>query len=79
MTTDDKEPTKFICDGNCRMFQGFHICSHVVAAAHHNEQLELFLQYKPSALIVSQLFPSKVYRRVQEEREEYQSESVQRR
>ena len=45
VTTDDKQPAKYICDGNCPMFRGFGICAHVVAAAHHNRQLELFVQW----------------------------------
>ena len=45
VTTDDKEPAKYICDGNCPIFHGFSICAHVVAAAHHNRQLELFIQW----------------------------------
>ena len=27
------------------MFRGFGICAHVVATAHHNRQLELFVQW----------------------------------
>ena len=45
VTTDDKEPAKYICDGNCPMFQGFGICAHIVAAAHHNRQLQLFVEW----------------------------------
>ena len=33
----------FCCDKNCKIFKGFSICSHVVATAQVNSQLETFL------------------------------------
>lgn len=44
-TTDDEEPGKYGYDENFLMFQGFGICVHGVAEAHHTRQLELFVQW----------------------------------
>lgn len=33
----------YVCDKNCQMFKGFSICSHVIATAHTNGDLKVFL------------------------------------
>ena len=33
----------YVCDKNCQMFKGFSICSHIVATAHTNGDLKVFL------------------------------------
>ena len=33
----------YMCDKNCQMFKGFSICSHIVATAHTNGDLKVFL------------------------------------
>ena len=43
VTRNPKRMNIFCCDKNCQMFKGFSICSHVVATAHVNGQLEMFL------------------------------------
>lgn len=43
VTRDSKNSNLYRCDNNCPMFKGFCICSHVIAAAHDNGELKLFL------------------------------------
>ena len=33
----------YVCDKNCPMFKGFSICSHIIATAHTNGDLKVFL------------------------------------
>ena len=41
VTTNSKD--MYVCDKNCQMFKGFSICSHIVATAHTNGDLKVFL------------------------------------
>lgn len=36
---------KYSCDEKCMMFKGFSLCSHVIAAAHDNNDLHSLLEY----------------------------------
>ena len=36
---------QYCCDEKCQMYQGFQICSHTVATAHINGELQLFLDW----------------------------------
>lgn len=40
----DGKKRSYMCDGNCPMFKGFSICSHVVATAEVNGELQSFLE-----------------------------------
>ena len=41
--THGKENKLYCCDSNCHMYKGFSLCSHVIAAAEHNNELKPFL------------------------------------
>ena len=43
VTRNPKRLNMFCCDKNCQMFKGFSVCSHVVATAQVNGQLESYL------------------------------------
>lgn len=44
VTRDSKNVYLYRCDANCPMFKGYSICSHVIATAHSNGELKLFLK-----------------------------------
>ena len=44
VTRDSKNVCLYRCDANCLMFKGYSICSHVIATAHINGELKLFLK-----------------------------------
>jgi len=64
VTRNPKRMNIFCCDKNCQMFKGFSICSHVVATAQVNGQLESYLTEisgicKPNFTVISsQKMPS---------------------
>jgi hypothetical protein len=41
VTRDSKNACLYRCDANCPMFKGYSICSHVIATAHNNGELQL--------------------------------------
>ena len=43
VTRNPKNVDLFCCDKSCPMFKGFSVCSHVIASAHDNGCLRLFL------------------------------------
>ena len=69
VTRNPKKISTFCCDKKCQMFKGFSICSHVVATAQVNGQLESYLTEinglrKPNfTAISSQRMPSGAVRK----------------
>lgn len=43
LVTHQTKNQLYCCDSNCMMFKTFHLCSHVIAVAEINGELELFL------------------------------------
>lgn len=43
VVTDSKNKKMYICDDKCQMFKGFSLCSHVIATAESNGDLQIFL------------------------------------
>lgn len=43
VNVDAKNNKVFVCDENCPMYKGFHICSHAVAVAEDNGELKQYL------------------------------------
>lgn len=39
-----KKDTMYFCDENCSMYKGYRVCSHVIATAEDNGELEAFLK-----------------------------------
>ena len=56
VTTNAKDV--YVCDKNCQMFKGFSLCSHIIATAHTNGDLKVFLdkvngQCKPNLTAIA--------------------------
>ena len=59
----------YCCDSNCVMFKTFYLCSHVIAVAEINGELELFLRsLRKSTPILTTVATEGLYHLVQEEK-----------